>query len=184
MRLHEIQQKGRKTVAHLLEDRARARRHLVDGSDKLGGFMHCCTLLLLLLLLLRFYREQPAVPEERNSQLRRRSSVLFCSVCAGFSAKVWPGVSRQSLMFFFLSEGLLWPLCLERLITALLSCNLQDIKGQQVFLCIFTTRCLQPRASELFRRRHHVFHTVLWHEGNTLFFCKLIGHLQLYRNDT
>lgn len=69
--------------------------------------------------------------------------------CRHFGKSMAWGLQAK-FMFFFFPGGLLWPLCLDKLITVLQSCNLQDINGQQVLLCIWMTR---PRASD--RPDHH-----------------------------
>lgn len=90
MRPHEIQQKGRKS-AQLVG--TKGKRHSMDGSNKLVGFMHCC---YLAGIACSPWREQLS------------AQCFSAASCRHFGKSMAWGLQAKFMFFFFFSFSFFW----------------------------------------------------------------------------
>lgn len=155
---------GQKKVPHLLGERARDTRWSGATSRWVlcTAVNHC-----------RGFRGTACSPWREQLSAEVQDPVLF-SILQAFILSMAGGFQAK---FMFFPKGLLWPLCLDRFITVLQPCNLQDIK------CYFAfwrhAHCSREPQSWALCVQHHIMAIT----SILLFLGKLIRHLQLYRNN-
>lgn len=137
--------KGQEKVPDLLEK----GQETLDGWERQAAWFHALLFTTAAAAAAVILQGRPAVPEESNSQLKRRSSVLFTIILQAFQLKYGLRFTGQVYVFFSWRTAVATlPRQVHSSSTVLHPARCR-INGLQGLLCILTTSCLQPRASEL-----------------------------------